>query len=73
MTNSDPLLTPTQAAEYVTETTKHLMEEQRRRRVAAVRLGYRTVRFRQSDLDAYILRVRQPAVWERKTTRTGPQ
>lgn len=42
-----------------------LKELRARREIAFVKLGHRTLRYRQADVEAYMLRQRRPAVWEK--------
>ena len=52
------LLTPDEAATYLKITAGELRDLRYRSRVAYVKVGYRTVRYRQDDLDAFITRYR---------------
>jgi predicted DNA-binding transcriptional regulator AlpA len=42
-----------------------LKELRARREIPFVKLGHRTVRYLHSDVEAYLLRKRSPAVWEK--------
>ncbi len=58
------LLTPDEAAAYLKITVGELRDLRYRSRVAFIKVGYRTMRYRQEDLDALIERYRVSAVGE---------
>ncbi len=56
------LLTPKEAAAVLKITEGELRDLRRRKRVAFIRLGYRTVRYPLQDLDAFLKRYRVSAI-----------
>ena len=52
------------AAEHINVPLTMLAKLRQQRLIPCIRVGHRTVRYRVQDLDAYLARVRQPAVWE---------
>lgn len=52
------------AAHFLGVTLQELKTLRLRRLVPVVRLGMRTLRYREADLAATVERMRQPAVWE---------
>jgi excisionase family DNA binding protein len=58
------LLTAAEAAAFLKVTEGELRDLRRRKRVAYSKLGYRSIRFRQQDLDDFIERYRVSAIGE---------
>ena len=58
------MLTPDEAAAYLKISLEEIRELRSRKRLAFVKLGYRTIRFRQQDLEAFIQRCRVSAIGE---------
>ncbi len=65
------LLTPKEAAAVLKITEGELRDLRRRKRVAFMRLGYRTVRYPLQDLEAFLQRCRVSAIGE-SIGPTGP-
>lgn len=58
------LVTTDEAAAYLKVSHDEVRDLRRRKRLAYVKLGYRTIRFRQQDLDAFVERNRVTAIGE---------
>ena len=58
------MLTPDETASLLKISADELRDLRRRKRLAFVKLGYRTIRFRLQDLEAFIQRYRVAAIGE---------
>jgi excisionase family DNA binding protein len=58
------MLTPDETATLLKISADELRDLRRRKRLAFVKLGYRTIRFRLQDLEAFIQRYRVAAIGE---------
>jgi excisionase family DNA binding protein len=58
------MLTPDEVAVYLKISLDELRDLRRRKRLAFVQLGYRTIRFRRQDIESFIQRYRVAAIGE---------
>jgi excisionase family DNA binding protein len=58
------LLTPDEAAAYLRVSLDELRDLRLRKRLAFVKFGYRSVRFRKEDLESFVKRYRVAAIGE---------